>query len=118
MLEEAKPIFLVEAQDDLGIAFGFELIAFRFERAPDPFEVVNLAIGGEHDGAVFAPEWLGPRLKVNHREPRVGERDLRGRVDEQSASIRSAMIKTLENALQRGLSEFGTDRAKNPAHAF
>src|SRR6185312_4091455 len=116
MLEAVEPMFLVQIDDDLGIALGLEAVALRLERAPDPLEIVNFAIRRKDDAAVLADHRLLAGDEVDDGEPRMRDRQPRVFVDEQPAPIRPAVAQRFEHVLKRAFRNPGSDRRENPAH--
>src|SRR5206468_11176748 len=71
LLQERQPVLLVEIDDDLGVALRLEVITLGFERASDPLEIVNLAVGDQDDAAVVAFERLGTSSRIDDGQPVV-----------------------------------------------
>src|SRR6185437_922182 len=116
MLEAAQAMFLVQIDDDLGIALGLEAVALRLERAPDPLEIVDLAIRRKHDAPVLAHHRLLAGDEIDDREPRMRDRQMRRFIHEQPASVGPAMVQRFEHMLKRAFRNLGSDRRENPAH--
>src|SRR5207244_5585600 len=116
LVEAAEAELPVKMDDDLGVTLRFEMVAFRLERASDPFEIVNLAIANEDDIAVFALNRLGAGRQVDDRQSGVRERYSSGRVDKHAVAVRTAVLQHPQHAFVRTVGQHAPDSPKNPAH--
>ena len=114
--KQRSPNSWYEMNDDFRVAGCPEAIAFRLERGPDALELVNFAGGNERQIAVFALKGLSAPTR-SMTERRVCASVTRVEfIAEHTATIRSAMLEHLKNALNSvrfNIVPYGT---KNPAH--
>ena len=88
-LDTARAPGVIGLDDDLGVAFGEEAIALRFERAPQVAEIVDAAV--EHDGEAerrIEHRLLAGRREIEDAQPAVAERD--ATLGEEAARVRAA----------------------------
>jgi hypothetical protein len=71
--QAVRPGFFVEVQRNLAVRPGREPVPAPLEFAPDPFEIIKLAVHHDTDISVLAHEWLIARRQIDDAQPRVPE---------------------------------------------
>ena len=73
MLEEVRPLVLVEVDDHFGVAVRAEAMAGAFQPPAQLAEVVDFAVEDDPDRAVFVRQRLLPAGQVDDRQPAMAQ---------------------------------------------
>ena len=91
MVREAKPVLLIQVDDDLGISIRQKPMPIPLKTSSLPFEIVDLAIADQNDLLVGTQERLRAMNEVDDRQARVRETQASIRVEINACAIRPPM---------------------------
>ena len=78
-------MFLIQVDQNLGVAGSLQMMAFAFELPAQFLVVVNFSIEGYLDGLIFIAQRLGSACEIDDAEAAVTESDIR--VEEGAVAI-------------------------------
>ncbi len=110
MSNELIAVFLVEVNDDFGVATSLEMVALRLQISAQLAKVVDLAVADHPDGSVLVRDWLVTTAQIDDRKSAHAHRERTIRIA--AFVIRTAMDRHFGHAREQYRRASGAGRGR------